>query len=196
MAAFAAGVQRAHRDVWLFLPGHDATACGSGAAGGLQCIAPGMTAADLYRGWFYHNGALRLGSTLGWGLQMLKADALRRNLREASDGLQKAWSDLRQPLFTPYGAHPQLQHAGLPTYVRDWIHHTQPGAYWEQHDVSAIPLPVSLCRRCISLVGSILIWAARSTVLLRSQTMLIPRHAIINIWWRALGAYSLGRVDR
>ncbi len=27
---------------------------------GLVCIAPGMTACDLYHGWFYHNGALRL----------------------------------------------------------------------------------------------------------------------------------------
>jgi putative CocE/NonD family hydrolase len=105
---------------------------------GLVCIAPAMAACDLYHGWFYRQGALRLASTLGWGLQMLKADALRRNLRAASDGLQKAWSDLRsQPLVTPYGAHPQLQHEGLPTYVRDWINHTQPGAYWAQHDVSA-----------------------------------------------------------
>src|ERR1700759_216720 len=31
---------------------------------GLQCIAPHMTAADLYHGWFYHQGALRLSSTL------------------------------------------------------------------------------------------------------------------------------------
>ena len=28
---------------------------------GLLCIAPHMTAADLYHGWFYHQGALRLG---------------------------------------------------------------------------------------------------------------------------------------
>ncbi len=40
---------------------------------GLVCIAPGMTAYDLYHGWFYKNGALRLASTLGWGIQMLKS---------------------------------------------------------------------------------------------------------------------------
>jgi putative CocE/NonD family hydrolase len=34
---------------------------------GLRCIAPAMAACDLYRGWFYHHGALRLGSTMGWG---------------------------------------------------------------------------------------------------------------------------------
>ena len=54
---------------------------------GLVCIAPGMTACDLYHGWFYHNGALRLASSLGWGLQMLKADTRRKHLREASDKL-------------------------------------------------------------------------------------------------------------
>ncbi len=30
---------------------------------GLHCIAPGMTAYDLYHGWFYHHGALRFAST-------------------------------------------------------------------------------------------------------------------------------------
>ncbi len=42
---------------------------------GLVCIAPGMTAHDLYHGWFYHQGALRFASTLGWGIQLLKEDA-------------------------------------------------------------------------------------------------------------------------
>jgi putative CocE/NonD family hydrolase len=104
---------------------------------GLLCIAPAMTACDLYHGWFYRQGALRLASSLGWGLQMLKADARRRKLRAASDGLEKAWADLRsQPLVTPYGSHPQLQHEGLPTYVQDWITHDTPGPYWSSLDVS------------------------------------------------------------
>ena len=104
---------------------------------GLICIAPAQTACDLYHGWFYRQGALRLASSLGWGLQMLKADARRRKLRAASDGLEKAWTDLRsQPLVTPYGLHPQLQHEGLPTYVHDWITHDTPGPYWAALDVS------------------------------------------------------------
>jgi putative CocE/NonD family hydrolase len=104
---------------------------------GLVCIAPAMAACDLFHGWFYRQGALRLASTLGWGLQMLKADARRRNLRAASDGLERAWTDLRsQPFFTPYGMHPQLQHEGLPAYVHDWITHNQPGPYWSALDVS------------------------------------------------------------
>jgi putative CocE/NonD family hydrolase len=104
---------------------------------GLVCIAPAQTACDLYHGWFYHQGALRLASSLGWGLQMMKADARRRKLREASDGLEKAWADLRsQPLVTPYGLHPQLHHQGMPGYVQDWFTHPLPGPYWSALDVS------------------------------------------------------------
>ena len=32
---------------------------------GLVCIAPGMTACDLYRGWFYRNGAYTRELTVG-----------------------------------------------------------------------------------------------------------------------------------
>ena len=105
---------------------------------GLLCIAPAMAACDLYQGWFYRQGALRLASSLGWGLQMLKEDVRRLHLRAASEGLEQAWADIRnQPLFTPYGSHPQLQHEGLPTYVLDWLTHTTPGPYWSGLDVSA-----------------------------------------------------------
>ena len=60
---------------------------------GLECIAPAMTACDLYRGWFYHNGALRLASSLGWGLQMLKEDARRLGLARCK---RKARSSMAQ----------------------------------------------------------------------------------------------------
>jgi putative CocE/NonD family hydrolase len=105
---------------------------------GLQCIAPAMTACDLYAGWFYHHGALRLASSLGWGLQMLKEDAQRRGLREASDKLEAAWADLgSQAKVVPYGEHPAIMDAGLPSYVRDWFAQDAPGEFWSSMDVSA-----------------------------------------------------------
>ena len=100
----------------------------------LRCIAPAMVAADLHRGWFYQNGALRLAATLGWGVQMLRGDARRRRLREASDALEAA-RDL--PYHLPYQDLPALRPAELPTYVRDWIAHREPGEFWEALDVSA-----------------------------------------------------------
>jgi putative CocE/NonD family hydrolase len=104
---------------------------------GLECIAPAQTAHDLYRGWFYRNGTLRLASSLGWGLQMLREDARRRNLREASEQLERAWVNLpAQYLATPYGAHPAIHSEGLPQYVSDWFEHDTPGPYWSTLDIS------------------------------------------------------------
>ena len=104
---------------------------------GLQCIAPGMTSCDLYHGWLYQGGALRLASTLAWGLQMLKEDARRNKLREASDRLEQAWANLAsQPGALPFRAHPALHGEGLPRYVLDWLDHDAPGEYWSALDVS------------------------------------------------------------
>jgi putative CocE/NonD family hydrolase len=104
---------------------------------GLVCVAPHMTAADLYHGWFYHQGALRLSATLSWGIQMLREDARRRGLREASDTLEAAWANIRaQAQFAPYGNHPPIADPALPDYVRDWVSHRDPGEYWEGLDVS------------------------------------------------------------
>ena len=104
---------------------------------GLMCIAPAMAAHDLYHGWFYNHGALRLASSLGWGLQTLKEDARRLELREASDKLERAWSALpAQFLETPYGSHPAIHGEGLPTYVRDWIEHDAPTEFWSRMDLS------------------------------------------------------------
>ncbi len=104
---------------------------------GLVCIAPGMTAFDLYHGWFYHNGALRLASSLGWGLQTLKADARRNRLSEASNRLEHAWANLAaQTAVLPFRAHPALHGLGLSEYVLDWFDHDQPGEYWAALDVS------------------------------------------------------------
>jgi uncharacterized protein len=104
---------------------------------GLQCIAPHMTAADLYHGWFYHQGALRLNSALGWGIQLLREDARRRGLRAASDKLEAAWAAIRsQALHLPYADHPAIVDPALPSYVRDWFAHREPGEYWTAQDIS------------------------------------------------------------
>lgn len=104
---------------------------------GLQCIAPHMTAADLYQGWFYHQGALRLNSSLAWGIQMLREDARRKGLRDASGKLEAAWADTRsQAARVPYAEHPAITDPALPAYVRDWFTHREPGEYWTSQDIS------------------------------------------------------------
>jgi hypothetical protein len=104
---------------------------------GLVCIAPHMTAADLYHGWFYHHGALRLSSTLGWGIQMLREDARRKGAREASNKLEAAWANIRsQALYAPYASHPAIADSALPGYMRNWLSHREPGDYWAGQDIS------------------------------------------------------------
>ena len=104
---------------------------------GLVCIAPHMTAADLYHGWFYHHGALRLSSSLGWGIQMLREDARRRGLRETSNRLEQAWTSIRsQAAHVPYAEHPAIADPALPSFVRDWFVHREPGSYWAEMDIS------------------------------------------------------------
>ena len=104
---------------------------------GLECIAPAMTACDLFAGWFYHNGALRLSSSLGWGVQMLKEDARRLGLHEASERLEAAWLNVRsQAMHLPYGFHPAIADPALPSYVGDWLAHPTPGQYWSVMDIS------------------------------------------------------------
>jgi putative CocE/NonD family hydrolase len=104
---------------------------------GLACIAPHMTAADLYHGWFYHHGALRLCASLAWGIQLLREDARRRNLREASSRLEAAWASARaQAVQVPYAEHPAIADPALPSYVRDWFAHREPSEYWSSLDIS------------------------------------------------------------
>jgi uncharacterized protein len=104
---------------------------------GLQCIAPHMTAADLYHGWFCQHGVLRLSSTLGWGIQMLREDARRLGLRDASDKLEAAWANVRaQAVHVPYALHPAIADPALPSYLRDWFAHREPGEYWTAMDIS------------------------------------------------------------
>ena len=104
---------------------------------GLICIAPHMTAADLYHGWFYHQGALRLSSTLGWGIQMLREDARRKGLREANARLEAAWVNIRsQASQAPYADHPAITDPELPSYVRDWISHSEADDYWSDQDIN------------------------------------------------------------
>ena len=104
----------------------------------LRCIAPAMTAADLYSGWFYQNGALRLASALGWGTQMLKGDARRIGSEEAGGALEAAWTNLRGEYNRlPFaGAAALREYVGMTNYARDWVTHREPGEYWSAIDLS------------------------------------------------------------
>jgi uncharacterized protein len=117
---------------------------------GLLAIAPWMTTHDFYQGWFYHNGALRLAATLGWGIQMLREDVRRRGLVEASHTLEAAWLNVPQQVWhAPYGALPALDQSGSPRYLADWIGHRDCDDYWRM----LVPNPRSLQLPALHLSG-------------------------------------------
>jgi putative CocE/NonD family hydrolase len=104
----------------------------------LVAIAPAMTAADLYHGWFYHGGLFRLASGIGWGTQMLRGDAIHAGLSSQSEKLERAWSSLVSSYTqAPYSSLAHLTAEGLPSYYRDWIEHDKPSEYWSQQDISS-----------------------------------------------------------
>ncbi len=104
----------------------------------LKCIVPAQTAGDLHSGWFYHHGALRLASTVGWATQMLKSDARRLRARGVGEALEAAWLQLPR-LFAqaPYAEIPELSATGLASYYQDWVTRRGSGAWWESFDISA-----------------------------------------------------------
>ena len=170
---------------------------------GLVCIAPGMTAHDLYHGWFYHQGALRFASSLGWGIQMLKEDTRRLALREASDRLERAWANLTaQMAALPFGANPAMQGEKVPGYVLDWFDHDQPGEYWPTLDVSRSVERINVPALHVSgwydtyLRGSIegfqTLCEHASSVFARENQCLIAGPWIHIPWGDRIGAADLG----
>ncbi len=170
---------------------------------GLACIAPAMTAADLYRGWFYHHGALRLASALGWGLQMLKEDARRLGLTEASTRIEAAWANVRmQANHLPYAEHPAITDPALPSYVRDWFEHDAPGEFWSAMDVSACAANIKVPALHVSgwydtyLEGSIagyeLLRAHAATEHAREHQYLLAGPWVHIPWGDRVGETSLG----
>lgn len=98
----------------------------------LVCLAPHMTAFDLYSGWFYRGGLLQAGTTTGWGNQMLREDAKRLEAWGAYEALERAWASpgaLARRL--PLAGIAEFVDEGLPGYARDWLEHDTYDAYWE-----------------------------------------------------------------
>lgn len=103
----------------------------------LRAIAPHMSAANLYQGWFYQNGLLKLNTTVAWGTQMMREDAWRMEERETAFSLENAYANL-DPLFTASNLLElsPLTDKGAPSYFADWIEHDTEDAYWQKLDCS------------------------------------------------------------
>lgn len=101
----------------------------------LKAIAPHMTAFDLFSGWFYRDGLLQLISTLGWGNQMLREDARRKQAWGLYRRLEKSYASPGSLLQEfPISAVKPLTDPEASPYVRDWLEHECHDAYWNPFD--------------------------------------------------------------
>jgi len=101
----------------------------------LVAIAPHMCAADLYNGWFYNKGILRLATTFGWGNQMLREDAWRLGATCSASALEEAYAGGKSLATAfPLSSVDPLTRKDLPSYAGDWLAHTENDDYWKALD--------------------------------------------------------------
>ena len=101
----------------------------------LAAIAPHMSAADLYEGWFYRSGIARLATTLSWGTQMSREDAWRAGAETTARALESAWTapgNLARQL--PHAETDPLARPDAPPYPADWLSHPERDDYWRELD--------------------------------------------------------------
>jgi uncharacterized protein len=103
----------------------------------LVAIAPHMTAANLYHGWFYHNGILRQHTTLSWANQMLREDAWRSGAYQSAKQLEAAFAAGTLCHQLPISNVTPLTEADIPSYYSDWVKHIESDDYWTSLDTSA-----------------------------------------------------------
>ena len=102
---------------------------------------------------------------------MLREDARRLGLREASDRLEAAWANIRaQAAHVPYADHPAIADPALPRYVRDWFAHREPGRLLDEHGHQRAARSHSRFLRCTSRDGLTLILKAPSRAILRLRS--------------------------
>jgi putative CocE/NonD family hydrolase len=97
----------------------------------LKCIAPGVTATDVYNTWIYNNGAFCLGSVGKWGIAQ-NSDRAANKYRLNTDHL---------PLMETDDA------AAMPcSYFKEWLNHPTRDSYWDKINLnrfySKIKIPV------------------------------------------------------
>lgn len=102
----------------------------------LKALAPAMIGWDLFADWASEDGALRLASNIGWGIQMAAGTA-------AHSGDAAAWEELFSasralPLNAPVDARPAVleRHHDLGHY-HDWLEREADDPYWARVSPSA-----------------------------------------------------------
>lgn len=101
---------------------------------GLVAIAPGMCAADLYRGMFYPHGRFAVGSFLPWAYQLARDTARRRGDTEAEAWCTRMMRNPDEALHRlPLLREDPVLSAYFPEYY-EWCAHPEYDGYWARRN--------------------------------------------------------------
>jgi hypothetical protein len=101
---------------------------------GLTAIAPGMCAADLYRGMFYPHGRFAIGSFLPWAYQLARDTARRKGDEEAEAWCTRMMRNPDEALHRlPLLKEDPVLAVYFPEYY-EWCAHPEYDAYWARRN--------------------------------------------------------------
>lgn len=101
----------------------------------LVCAVPGLTAADLWREWYYRGGAMEYAFAASWSSLTLGPNLAKRNMsaeaaQEWMDNMALAKADKE----TTYSVLPAVNfepcQIGDINLLKEWASHSSDGAYW------------------------------------------------------------------
>ena len=101
----------------------------------LVCAAPAMTAADLWREWFYRGGAMEYMFSAGWAGMRLGEDLARKSLSpEAFEAWKKQSEAMNADKAKAFNVVPAINFAlaqmGERNLFKDWALHPTDSPYW------------------------------------------------------------------
>lgn len=101
----------------------------------LVCAVPGLTAADLWREWYYRGGAMEYVFIASWSSLTLGPDLAKRNLSaEAASEWMDSMALVKADKVSAYSVIPAVNfepcQIGKVNLLKEWADHPTDGPYW------------------------------------------------------------------
>ncbi len=101
----------------------------------LTCAVPGLTAADLWREWYYRGGAMEYVFAASWSSLTLGPDLAKRNMsaeaaQEWTDSMALVKADKETSYSVIPAANFELCQIGDVNLLKEWAQHPTDGVYW------------------------------------------------------------------
>jgi putative CocE/NonD family hydrolase len=102
----------------------------------LAAIAPAQTSGDFYGAWHYEGGIPINATAVGWGLQVAWIAAIH-DQRDADARRYKQFQmEIGRLLAMPPALPEEVRDV---PWIRDWLTHETPDAYWQEQSIAGAP---------------------------------------------------------